>query len=50
LETFPNASFVCADIIAADLVELKARFGNEARVQIVEMSRPTDTENLGFRL
>jgi trans-aconitate methyltransferase len=47
LEMFPNARFVCADIATDDLTELMIHFGNEARVQIVEMSHSTDTANLG---
>jgi SAM-dependent methyltransferase len=47
LEMYRNAHFVCADIDAANLAELEARFGDEERVEVVQMSHPTDTARLG---
>jgi SAM-dependent methyltransferase len=47
LEMYPNARFVCAEIAAEDMAEFRANFGKEPRVQLVEMTHPVDTANLG---
>jgi hypothetical protein len=42
LEMYPNARFVCADIAG-----FRSHFHDDPRVQVIEMSHPTDTANFG---